>query len=506
MNEESILVSLQSRGLQAWQAKFVASFLETESAAFHLLTAPPGTGKVHACIAIAAELAAREAERILVLTPATMCEEWRTRLSDAQSYVPVFLVTRQAYRELEATSQIGQPPWNARSIYIISQDLAKQSDFAVSLSAVTWDLVIVDEAYRLAAPQRAALIDRLISAGAVLQLLLVTATPLPALEKYLHPLPDQPTGFPAPLAVTSWLGELRNWDGTIVERPRVDLKVVPYIRGNDEVQFLSKFLSLVPEPETAIGVSRFLIRLLIQRAASSLFAIDQSLQRLSHRLNITVEEAEPLFGKEIMGLTEDDVDLEEVEPKIQQMPFEWTDEQISLTVVEQCLEELDRVSTDEKLNVVKGLIQSIIDEHTGGVPRICIFSMYNDTVSYLHTATGDIGIPSFKITGAVTFAERQAVVDRFLKLGGVLVGTDGGLSEGIELTQVTDVIHYDLPSNPIVFGQRRGRFERYGRDTPCTIYILQDGSGVLHFESLLIKLVTSQQTAGTDGGQASADL
>jgi len=498
MNEKGILASLQSQGLQSWQAKFVASFLEAESAAFQLLTAPPGTGKVQACIAIATELAVQKAKRILVLTPAPLCEEWRTRLCDAQSQVPVFLVTRQAYREIEASVQVGQSPWNAGGIYVISQDLAKQSDFIASLSEITWDLVIFDEAHRLATPQRAALLSQLIGAGAVLQLLLVTATPLPALEKWIHPLPDQPTSFPAPLTVTSWLGELRNWDGTIVERPRVDLKVVPYTRGNDEVHFFLKFLSLVPKPENATGVNRFLIRLLIHRAASSLYAIDQSLQRLRHRLKITAEEAESLFGKEIMDLTGVDVDLEGVERKTEQMPFEQTDEQISLTVVEQCLEELDRVSSDEKLNMVKSLIRSIIDGQTGEVPRICIFSMYNDTVSYLHTAIGDIGIPSFKITGGVTFAERQALIGRFLRLGGVLVGTDGGLSEGIELTEVTNVIHYDLPSNPMVFEQRRGRFERYGREIPCKVCVLQDESGVLPLESRLIESVTSQQTEEID--------
>jgi len=419
-------------------------------------------------------------------------------LSDVQLHVPVFLVTRQAYRELEASVQVGKSPLNARSIYVISQDLAKQSDFAASLLAVSWDLVIVDEAHRLIAPQRSALLARLIGAGVVRQLLLVTATPLPALEKWLHSLPGQPTGLLAPLAVTTWLGELRNWDGTIVERPRVDLKVIPYTRGNDEVSFLSKFLGLMPESENATGVNRFLIRLLIHRAASSLYAIDQSLQRLIHRLKTTDEEAEPLFGKEIMDLSGADVDLEGVEPKTQQMPFKRSDEQMSLTVVEQCLEELDRVSTDEKMNLVKCLIRSITDGQTGGVPRICIFSMYNDTVSYLHTAIKDIGIPSFKITGGVTFAERQALVGRFLRLGGVLVGTDGGLSEGIELTEVTNVIHYDLPLNPMVFEQRRGRFERYGRETSCNVYVLRDKSGVLPLESRLIESVTSQQTEEID--------
>jgi len=493
MNEQGNLESLERRGLQAWQAKFVESFLEEGSGAFHLLTAPPGTGKVQACIAIAADLAAQEAKRILVLAPAPLCEEWRARLRAEQSQVPVFLVTRQAYRELEASVQVGQSPWNDKSLYVITQDLAKQNDFVSSLSGVTWDLLIVDEAHRLASARRSALLDRLIGAGAVLQLLLITAMPFPAIKKCLHFLPDPPNGFPTPLAVTSWLGGLKNWDGTIVERPSVELKVVPYARGDDEVQFLSTFLSLFPEPMNNAGAVRFLIKHLIQRAASSLFAIDQSLQALSHRLNITIEETEALFGKKIRDLTGVDVDLEEVEPKIEQ-----TDEQISLTVVDRCIEELDRVSSDEKLNAVKNLIQMIIDEQPDDVPRICIFSMYNDTVSYLHTAIGDVGIQSFKIAGGVTFAERQTLVNRFLKLGGVLVGTDGGLSEGIELSEVTNVIHYDLPLSPMVFEQRRGRFERYGRETSCKVYLLRDESGVLPLESRLIELVTSQQTEEID--------
>jgi ERCC4-related helicase len=499
MNTQDILNSLRSRGLQSWQAKFVASFLEAGSPPFQLLAAPPGTGKTQACIAIATEIAAQEAKRILVLTPAPLCEEWRTRLGDALSKIPVFFVNRQTYRELEAAVQIGQSPWYARGIYVISQDLAKQSDFAESLTEVTWDLVIVDEAHRLASPQRTSLLKRLVSQGEIQKLLLVTPMPVSALEKRLNPLPNQQSFFPTALSITSWYGELIDWYGTSVERPLVDLKVVPYTRGDDEVQFLSKFLSLMPDPKTTIGASRFLIRLLIQRAASSLFAIEQSLQRLSHRLKITAEEVESLFGKEIMGLTEAAVDLEEVEPKIEQTPLEWTDEQISLMVVEQCLEEIDRVSTDEKLNVVKGLILSIINEQADGLPRICIFSMYNDTVLYLHTATGDIGIPSFKITGAVTFTERQHIVNQFLKKGGLLIGTDGGLSEGIDLKEVTSVIHYDLPPNPMVFEQRCGRFERFGRKTPCKTYMLRDESGVLPFESRLIESATSEHTTGIDG-------
>src|SRR5271166_6178493 len=140
MNRQEFLASLQSRGLRAWQANFAASFLETGSAAFQLLAGPPGTGKMYASIAIAAELVSRGAKRILALAPAPLCEAWRERLTDAQSKIPVLLVTRPVFREIEAALPIGRSPWIADGIYVISQDLAKRNDLAAGIATVEWDL------------------------------------------------------------------------------------------------------------------------------------------------------------------------------------------------------------------------------------------------------------------------------------------------------------------------------------------------------------------------------
>jgi len=208
-----------------------------------------------------------------------------------------------------------------------------------------------------------------------------------------------------------------------------------------------------------------------------------------HRSQSSLEEVLSFFVEENVSLTTSYVDLEEAEPKIEQVPLVWKDAPISLTIVRQCQEELDRVSTDKKLNALRGLIQSITSEQTGDLPRICIFSMYNDTVSYLHSSTEEIGIPLFKITGSIVFSERKAIIDRFLKSGGLLIGTDGALSEGIDLAEVTDVVHYDMPFNRIIFEQRCGRFERYGRKTPCNVYFLLDDSGCMPLEAQLVEEV-----------------
>jgi superfamily II DNA/RNA helicase len=178
-------------------------------------------------------------------------------------------------------------------------------------------------------------------------------------------------------------------------------------------------------------------------------------------------------------------------------PSQGADKSAVLAAVEYCLEALDGVSTDEKLNALRRLIRLILETQPGLMPKICIYSIYADTAVYLDAAVEELGISSCKVTGTTPFADRQAVIERFLERGGLLIGTDAGLSVGTDLRAVTHVIHYDLPSNPAVLEQRSGRFERYGRDAPCTMYVLRDESGVMPRDSRLIDTVTSSQNTNS---------
>jgi superfamily II DNA or RNA helicase len=500
MNKQEFLASLQSRGLHAWQATFAASFLDAHAAPFHLLAAPPGTGKTFASVAITAELVSRGATRILALVPAPLCEVWRERLTGAQSRLPVLVVTRPVFREIEAALPIGVSPWSPNGIYVISQDLAKQNDLASGIAMVEWDLAIGDEAHRFAAQQRAALLDRLAAANAVRRLLLLSATPLPSLDPWLHSLPDQPARFSSPLVLTSWFGPLTNWDGSTVDRPKVKLEACVYKRGDDEVKCLSQFLSSFKELQTSGGGAEFFLQLLTQRASSSLFAFEQSLQRLGHTLRSAIAEA----GASIAGPTAELLDQQtwassEFDAMAAYKRLPWAEKSAALSVVNQCLDALESINTDEKLNSLNRLVRSIVDKSSDDTPMICVFSMYADTVSYLHTAIEDLGISHFKVTGANSFTERQATVERFVKEGGLILGTDGGLSEGIAMPQITHVIHYDLPSQSLVFERRRGRFDRFGRTKPLTMYVFRDESKAVPSESRLIDMIAANQDKGIDG-------
>jgi hypothetical protein len=314
------------------------------------------------------------------------------------------------------------------------------------------------------------------SEGAIRRLLLLTATPLPALEHWLHPSPAQPAPLWAPPAITSWYGMLKNWDGSVVDRPRFDWKTVRYTRGPDEIRFIAQ-LREVTAALVASGGNPLLPQLLNQRAASSTFAADLSLQQLRHALRSPVT----TIGTSIDPDSDGDADSEDLEIE-QKTSSTLADISAALKAVEQCLEALESVNTDEKLNALKALIRSIAEASQGQPLRMCIVSRYADTIAYLNSALQDADATVFKLTGRDSFADRTATVEQFRRTGGLLVGTDGGISEGIELGDVPHVVHYDLPLSAEAVEQRRGRVDRYGRTGPLTMYVFLDDSGAIPSE------------------------
>jgi len=85
----------------------------------------------------------------------------------------------------------------------------------------------------------------------------------------------------------------------------------------------------------------------------------------------------------------------------------------------------------------------------------------------------------------MTAKQRSEVLD-FFKSGGGLLITTTSASEGVSLNFVEAAIHYDLPLSPAAFAKRQGRYHRYGRKQPCTVYFLEDETGALPLERLIL--------------------
>ena len=72
----------------------------------------------------------------------------------------------------------------------------------------------------------------------------------------------------------------------------------------------------------------------------------------------------------------------------------------------------------------------------------------------------------------MTFDEREQSVDRFKLEGGVLLATTAAISEGLNLSQVEELVLYDLPSSKLKLEQIYGRFQQFGRTRPLKLSVL----------------------------------
>jgi Rad3-related DNA helicase len=488
MSSQDLLARLRERGLAAWQAEFVQSFVKDGASPHQVLLASPGTGKTHATAALVAELTRGGTKRVLVLVPAGLRLQWAHSLERAEPRIPVLFVDRKTYRELEAASPVGGSAWAQEGIYVISQDFGKTEQIASSFCTTNWDLVIFDEAHRLAAPLRSFLLDRLMNGRLVERLLLLLAVRTSAFDTWLSRFLD-PSTLPGSMSMTQWSGPLKNWDGSVVDRPRIALQVVPYTRGPDEVEFLTHYQTILPALAEASSANQFIAQVLLQRASSSLFALEQSLQSLRHKL----VSPEDQFGTnaEEPGSTPSDLEVnsEEPQPPSSQPSSIAVDKPAAAGLIDQVLASLENVTKDEKLNALTRLVRSIFDTSPEHPPRICVFSSYADSVAYVYMACKDAEFPSSKLTGSTSQSERREVLDQFNQNGGVLVATDAAL-QGFELANVPHVIYYDAPSDPRALEMRRGRFDRFDRSSPCTLYLFQDGSGTMFAESTATEMVT----------------
>ncbi len=154
----------------------------------HLLQAPrirflladdPGAGKTIMAGLLLKELENRGAvERVLVVSPANLTMQWQDEMR--LRFNTDFTIIRR--EQLQANS--GSDIWRHHPRAIMSVDFAKRDEVRATMEGSKWDLVIVDEAHKMAAYQYGAKVEktRAYQLGEALSercdhLLLMTATP-----------------------------------------------------------------------------------------------------------------------------------------------------------------------------------------------------------------------------------------------------------------------------------------------------------------------------------------
>ena len=461
MSREAILKTFRGQGCQAYHADLAADFLCDQSAPHHLLVTPAGLGKVLIASQIAKFMVEhRQAHRILVIAPSPFCMLWRSRLEEQALSIPVKLVYGRDFREYEADDKIGESPWSDSVVAIVPCDTATQPMVRGVLATTHWDMVIIAEVQPRSRCQSLGPYLQMLEADAVDRSLLISDAPieLPP-DREQSPIPD--------FHVTNWFGELTDWDGRFIELPPVKWSVLEYTRSERELHFHQLVRDQFERSQATRSPFLFQTGLLVRRAASSPRAVERTLEIMGRKLSRA-----PL-GKLATVAEKEYGDPTEVEDT-PHLSFTPEARQSYLRFVQEAFDAFQDSGEDAKVTCLLGLLEELADSRPG---RICVLCDCADTVSYLHDALMEVGVPSVAINGGLRYAERQQAMKDFVRGGGILLATPGALGEESDLNRVKHVIHYDLPASRSQMAQIEGRFGRINRTHSCRMYALADRSG-----------------------------
>lgn len=207
----------------------------------------------------------------------------------------------------------------------------------------------------------------------------------------------------------------------------------------------------------------FLLIIMQRMVTSSTAAIRQSLER---RLNVLLEQS-----TYIGNLKEEDLDELNIEDGVEDAI-----KAVSLNM-EQEIEELKQIislakqaqfqNQDAKVEPLLNEIDAILSEDR--TQKVIVFTEFVATQAYLQELLTKRGYSVTILNGGMSIDERNAAIQEFKNSTGIFISTDAG-GEGLNLQFANIIINYDLPWNPMKIEQRCGRVDRIGQQRDVHIY------------------------------------
>jgi SNF2 family DNA or RNA helicase len=385
-----------------------------------------GLGKTIEAGLVLSELRMRGlADRVLVLTPAGLVEQWREEL-ERKFALPTAILTAGA-----------AGPAAERPVQLASIAAARRDPLRGKLTAQQWDVVIADEAHRLRNPRSAS--GKLVRGLRARYLLLLTATPVENRLSDLYELVSlvapgllgTPAQFRArhggasagpgdPRNVT----ELRARTREVMVRHRrseVALMLPPRLAetvlvtpGADEAELYAGITRRVREAGRGAGpAQRLTLRALTRLAGSSPAAVAPTLDKLG-----------------------------------------WTE----------LAGQARAIRTPEKVRVLGEILRRRVDCGE----QVLVFTGFRKTLDLLAAQARQAGVPAVVYDGSLSRREKDAVIARFRDEVPVLLSTESA-GEGRNLQFCHAMVNVDLPWNPMQIEQRLGRLHRVGQKHDVTL-------------------------------------
>lgn len=207
----------------------------------------------------------------------------------------------------------------------------------------------------------------------------------------------------------------------------------------------------------------FLLIIMQRMVTSSTAAVRQSLERRLQALKTQ--------STRMGSLTEEDLSELNIEDGVEEAI-----EAMSLDISAE-IEELERIIAvakqaefqypDVKVEKLIDTIDEILSEDRN--QKIIVFTEFVATQMYLMKLLENRGFTVTVLNGGMSIEERNEALFEFKTKSNIFISTDAG-GEGLNLQFSNIIINYDLPWNPMKIEQRCGRADRIGQQRDVHIY------------------------------------
>jgi superfamily II DNA or RNA helicase len=416
-----------------------------------LLADDVGLGKTIQAGLIVSELLARgAAERVLLLTPAGLRDQWADELRD-RFRLAAEIVDLKSARVLASALPRDVNPWSTVPLAIASLDYVKRAEVLPAVRARLWDVVLVDEAH-LVGPDsdRHDAVSSLCAEATYVVLL--TATPHSGDRRSFQALCGLGSRGDTLLVFRRTRADVRLGVARHVKR----LMVRPSAAETRMHDALARYAAAVrSERGEADRDGILLLTILLKRALSSAESLRRSLER---RLAMLDGAPGPELGQLWLPLEDDGGELDGGdEPPLLRVPA-LNDVGLERRLILAISEAAAAAGAREtKLAALARLLRRL---RRRGEPAI-VFTEYRDTLLHIQQS---LALDCVLLHGGLSRSERRRAVDIFVSgRAWILLATDAG-AEGLNLHRSCRVvIHVELPWNPVRLEQRTGRVDRIGQ-------------------------------------------
>ena len=423
-----------------------------------------GLGKTIQAGLIASELKARGmADRILVLTPSGLREQWADEMKRRFDLDPV-VMDAPGIRRRSTSLAVGVNPWTTVAITIASLDYVKRPEVQPALISCRWDLVIVDEAHG-AGPGS----DRLDAVRAICgrtsYVALLTATPHSGSR----------SAFDALCRIGAQAGDRllifrRSREQVALSGGRrVHRVLVATSPAEREMHAAVADLAaaVAADPESARD-AWLAVSVLQKRAFSSAHALAQTVGR---RL-AAMHPGDPDDGQQLLLPLVDagELDPSDEAPQLSSVLRDASSERRLLKIV--AARAVAASARETKLVLLERLLGRFARLREPAI----VFTEYRDTLLHVRER---LSCDCAVLHGGMTREERRVELERFASgRCRVLLATDAA-GEGLNLQErCRAVINLELPWNPMRLEQRIGRVDRIGQKRRVhAFHLISRGTG-----------------------------